>query len=399
MRLRATLLTLAFCLLSAPGLCDTIVLRNGESLNGRITSESLRFQTGFGAVELEKEFLYRIVFESEGTLSCTVSTVHNDSLPARLTDTRIGLKPVYGDAFEVETTRIKKIDFETPRQTEQRDTALFFLFDGSRFSGRLDRQAVDIETGQETLRIALFHLSRLEITDTIESSVTAKLTDGSVIKGRLVQERLGVLPDSFHGVSVCAGTVEAVQFKVKRYQPSGFPHASFGVLDADSDGVADEDDRCPDTPCGAVVDDDGCQRPDDIDGDGVADAGDACPGSPAGVAVNEKGCWELAPVFFKIDSYAIEKKYRPALDELAEAMNANAEIRLSIVGHTDVTGPGGYNERLSLMRASAIKQYLVQKGVAPNRLAVSGKGATTPMTDDASDQGRALNRRVELIPK
>jgi OmpA-OmpF porin, OOP family len=67
------------------------------------------------------------------------------------------------------------------------------------------------------------------------------------------------------------------------------------------------------------------------------------------------------------------------------------------MGYTDSIGSDAYNEKLSQRRAEAVKQYLVQKGVDPSRIAVRGLGKTNPVATNATAEGRAENRRVEII--
>jgi OmpA-OmpF porin, OOP family len=66
------------------------------------------------------------------------------------------------------------------------------------------------------------------------------------------------------------------------------------------------------------------------------------------------------------------------------------------VGHTDSTGAAGYNQKLSNRRAEAVKAYLVSKGIESNRIYTEGKGLTQPVADNATREGRAKNRRVEV---
>jgi OOP family OmpA-OmpF porin len=175
-------------------------------------------------------------------------------------------------------------------------------------------------------------------------------------------------------------------------------------LDGDGDGVPDGIDQCPDTPVGVSVNAAGC--PIDSDGDGVPDGIDQCPNTPAGREVDVVGC----PVLFAVaqaplvlrgvnfetgrsaltpDSYAI-------LDDVAASLLAQSEVRVEIGGHTDNTGSRATNARLSLERAQAVKAYLAQQGVAPARMEVKGYGPDSPVATNATVDGRARNRRVEL---
>jgi OOP family OmpA-OmpF porin len=66
------------------------------------------------------------------------------------------------------------------------------------------------------------------------------------------------------------------------------------------------------------------------------------------------------------------------------------------IGHTDSIGSNAYNQKLSLRRASAVKAYLVSKGIEANRIYTEGKGETQPVADNRTKEGRAKNRRVEI---
>lgn len=104
----------------------------------------------------------------------------------------------------------------------------------------------------------------------------------------------------------------------------------------------------------------------------------------------------LRGVNFDFNKSDIRPDSRPILDEAAEILRANPEVRISIEGHTDATGSDAYNERLSVRRGEAVFRYLVNRGVAPERMEVIGYGESRPVADNATEQGRAQNRRVEL---
>jgi outer membrane protein OmpA-like peptidoglycan-associated protein len=72
---------------------------------------------------------------------------------------------------------------------------------------------------------------------------------------------------------------------------------------------------------------------------------------------------------------------------------------VQIVGHTDNVGPSAYNQRLSEQRADSIKVYLVKSGVDPAKIAILGVGERIPLADNATREGRARNRRVEIMFK
>ncbi len=104
----------------------------------------------------------------------------------------------------------------------------------------------------------------------------------------------------------------------------------------------------------------------------------------------------LQPIYFKIDRKRVRHAFRPALDRLAGFLKKHEEIRLvRISGHADPTGSPAWNAKLSLLRAEAVKAYLVAQGVEPDRLYPSGEGCEHPViAEDVSEDGLARDRRV-----
>jgi OOP family OmpA-OmpF porin len=103
-----------------------------------------------------------------------------------------------------------------------------------------------------------------------------------------------------------------------------------------------------------------------------------------------------ADTFFDFDKATIKPEGRQILDQVAsQAASINLETLIA-TGHTDSTGPEAYNQKLSERRANAVKDYLVGKGVPADRIYVEGKGETSPVASNATREGRAQNRRVEI---
>jgi len=166
-------------------------------------------------------------------------------------------------------------------------------------------------------------------------------------------------------------------------------------IDSDADGVADHRDECPNTPQQAKVDSKGC--PLDSDADSVPDFQDKCPGTPEGASVNAAGCW-IAGVKFATDSAAIQDQYRSNLNEVLDLLRSSPGLHLEIQGHTDSVGSAEYNQQLSERRAQAVREYLVERGINPERLEAVGYGESQPTASNETGAGRAENRRVQLEP-
>jgi len=173
--------------------------------------------------------------------------------------------------------------------------------------------------------------------------------------------------------------------------------AAAAPLDSDGDGVPDDIDQCPNTPPGMAVDEVGC--PLDSDGDGVTDDKDLCPETPLGTAVDSTGCaiqYTLSGVAFGLDSAELSDDGKKSLDTVADRMNSQPDISITIEGHTDSLGAAEYNKALSKRRANSVKSYLEGQGIAAERLTAVGKGEEDPLASNDTEEGRAANRRVVL---
>jgi outer membrane protein OmpA-like peptidoglycan-associated protein len=120
----------------------------------------------------------------------------------------------------------------------------------------------------------------------------------------------------------------------------------------------------------------------------------------AGVKEDERGLvlTLTGSVLFEFDKAELLPTASRRLDAVADALNAQPEGQeLVVEGYTDSVGPEGYNVQLSVARAESVRDFLVQKGVDPQRICVEGYGESSPVADNRSPEGRANNRRVEIV--
>jgi OOP family OmpA-OmpF porin len=205
-------------------------------------------------------------------------------------------------------------------------------------------------------------------------------------------------------------------------------------LDSDGDGVVDGLDKCPGTPAGRKVNAEGCEL--DSDGDGVVDGLDKCPGTPAGRKVDANGCeldtdgdglvdgvdkcptvfaktpdgcppppppapkpLVLEGVNFDNDEATLRPDAIGILERAAIALKEWGNVKVEIAGHTDAKASDDYNQALSERRANTVREFLISKGIAADRLTAKGYGESQPIADNGTEEGRAQNRRVEMVPQ
>ena len=184
--------------------------------------------------------------------------------------------------------------------------------------------------------------------------------------------------------------------------------------DNDRDGILDITDACPihAEDIDDFQDQDGCPDPDN-DADGILDTNDKCPMVPENMNGTEDtdGCPDQIlivtcdkldlggeSVYFDTDKAIIQARSFPLLDRIVETLKTYPDItRIRIEGHTDSRGSDTYNQDLSQRRVDAVRDYLIGKGTAPTRLEARGYGEIKPIADNMTTEGRAQNRRVEVI--
>lgn len=187
--------------------------------------------------------------------------------------------------------------------------------------------------------------------------------------------------------------------------------------DNDQDGVPDKEDECPNQSedFDQFDDDDGCPEFDN-DKDGVPDVVDKCPmvaedndnyedddGCPeegpgnATVEITDSQLLLSSKIYFDYNKSDIKEVSYEILDKVAETLINNPDIiHVSVEGHTDNEGTESYNVQLSEDRARAVVEYLIGKSVEKERLSYKGLGFSSPKASNTTEEGRAINRRVEF---
>ncbi len=205
------------------------------------------------------------------------------------------------------------------------------------------------------------------------------------------------------------------------------PTPKLQIVDTDGDGVMDELDKCPGTPKGVAVDGSGCPLPEpkapqikiiketipmsfdnnecpikidgpDRDRDGVEDDVDQCPNTPCDFTVDSKGCPVKANlrIHFETDKARITAHSTQLVERFADFLVTNKGSLVHIVGHTDWRASDNYNMILSKKRSQSVRDALIELGVSASRLSTEGKGESEPMATNKTEEGMALNRRIEV---
>ena len=205
----------------------------------------------------------------------------------------------------------------------------------------------------------------------------------------------------------CGAAVESVQRDTLTNAPSATQlRARAEAVDRDGDGLLDADDSCPDEP-GLVPD--GCPIR-DSDDDRVLDTEDRCPRERETVNGFEDadGCpdelpSELAELVGVVEGVPFDwqkRRLKPsaykALDHLVDVLRRYPDVRIAIEAHSAMMGRY-QRTRPTQKYADAVARYLIDQGIAADRLRAHGMGDAKPIADNKTSEGRAKNRRLELI--
>ncbi len=138
----------------------------------------------------------------------------------------------------------------------------------------------------------------------------------------------------------------------------------------------------------------------DSDVDSIADENDVCPGTPAGDLIDDSGCslfsGTIEGVEFLPGDYRLLGSSRTVLEELVSQLKSYPDVKLNLAGHTDNRGSAKQNLELSKQRVLAVVKFLVANGVQAERLRPFGFGESRPYYSNATEEGRMKNRRIEM---
>ncbi|MCH8500146.1 MAG: OmpA family protein [Marinobacter sp.] len=178
--------------------------------------------------------------------------------------------------------------------------------------------------------------------------------------------------DKFRDHQVQAGI--SLSLGNQRQRPSPAPQPAPVIVDSDGDGVPDHLDQCPDTPSSWAVDEVGCP-----------------------IMIPEVIRYDLPVTFASGAARFDDEANLSAVAALAELMQQNPGSRVQLLGHTDSVGSVEANQRLSEQRVLFVGTLLVNRhGIEPERIEAYGMGPAEPVADNATAEGRAMNRRVEI---
>lgn len=369
----------------------TLLTEENQSLKTQINEHSARYTKAQTALETAQSSAGQVTTLEEQiqtlTTQLTSSQTETGDLKTALEDAQARLaasgamEAEFTDAKATLTEQVQQLEALNLTKTDLESQLVIAAEENHALASEIEalktaneKLGTDLGAFKETLTTKESDLQRLT-----EESETLTLASNERISG--FEKQLDELQSSLN-----ATRQERDKFRL-------------AAQDSDKDGISDLDDQCPETAKDQKVGADGCEP--DTDKDGVADRLDLCPNSPAGGKPDEMGCQPeenvaLEGVTFEPGTDQLTGSSLGTLDKIADVLERHKKLKLEIAGHTDHTGPEGFNMALSSARAEAVKVYLTSKGINEERLKAKGYGPSMPVADNDTREGRAKNRRVEL---
>ena len=396
---------------AAQGRGDTVLLHNGDRLMGTVQNSYFALQSPYGQIIIKNDFLKRISLSAGQRLDANVKTVNNDLFNGTILNEDIQIELQTGASETLECRDIKLIMLDTSGPSYPISTTIFTTKNNDRFSGKLINSDLRLEADFMTTTYQAQDFNRIAFTGDEQKDAKVLLANGDIIEGVLKLDEILIGPDSTSRLAIAKSGLSSVQFNARKMVLKEYDRLAATEKDGDADGVYDHLDKCPDTPWGSKVDENGCPTgpvvsrsiskksdPLDEDNDGVLSPLDKCPHTPLEADVDQKGCWVAPDILFDFNSAKINPKYYRALDVIMAVLKKNPDLKIEIQGKTDNIGPESYNQMLSAKRARAVKKSMAGKGVDPQRLKAVGYGTAKNVAPNDTAAGRALNRRVDVVP-
>lgn len=402
-----------FLLLAGTGYSDTVLLRNGDELIGEIQNEYFVVRGSYSQIVVNKAFCKGITMDPDQMFKGSLQTMNNDFFTGIILNREIQILLTDETREIVNINDLNSLFFDISGPSRQVLTTIFTMENGDRFSGKLVNPEVEIQTESMTVKYGAAEINRIDFVSDAPNTVKMLLINREIILGKLLLDEIKIEPDSVAQLAADRAKFRSIQFNARKMLLKKYSNTT-SHKDGDRDGVPDDADTCRNTPWGNQVDENGCSRgkvvlklvtkPEitsaplaDKSRDGVPDFFDKRPQTPLVAGVDGGGSWITQDILFDFDSYLVKRSYYPVLDNIFAVLKKNPMLKIKIQGSADNIGAAEYNQILSEKRAQAVKKYLVEKGIEPERLKTVGYGSTRKAASNKTAAGRALNRRTDFL--
>jgi outer membrane protein OmpA-like peptidoglycan-associated protein len=389
------ILTVFMVIFPALARADIVYVKDDDRLYGSIQTPAFTVQTPYGKVRVNYSFLKRIEYKHGSIGRWVIETINNDHFSGALLNDSIRFKQEDKNQKTIKKEQINRMQREIQGSSRQITTTIFTMQNGDRFCGTFLNSGLEMTMNYMTKFIQTTEINRIEFKKDYSSNTKILLKNGDLLEGTLKQNQFRLMPSAASGLSVLKSNLKSIQFNAPKLvlrESSGSLQAE---KDSDGDGIPDYADLCMDTPTGVTVGVDGCARRSHQARTAAPNKINDHQKDPENLMTAESD--QIPKILFDFDRAELKPQYYAVLDETALMLSRHPQTKVEIHGHTDNIGTEEYNQYLSERRAQVVEQYLVQKGIAEERLVTKGFGFTINAASNQNGAGRALNRRAEIL--
>ena len=391
---------------TAPSSADLIVMKNGDRVFGKIQNQYFALYSPYGQIVCGYDFLKTITFDENIPAQGSFQSINNDRFSGTILIDNFNINLEDGQQRSISRSFIKRIQIDTQGPSYSIMTVIVTMLNNDKFSAKLITEDFEVNADYMVELIQRDSINRIEMPLYGRGNAKILLNNGDLISAELLAEQIAVSPDAIGELTLDKSTIRSIQLNAGKMVLKEYHTLSASDRDSDGDGIPDDRDKCPNSPWGFAVDENGCStdanlakggNPFDSDHDGVLNGMDRCADTPSGVPVDSRGCSLIKPVFFEFDRHNLQRIFFSDLDFFVSMLTQNPAMKIQIQGHTDNLGPPEYNKDLSEQRAKEVKLYLTNNGIDPARISIIGYGFTRNKASNATASGREQNRRAEIV--
>lgn len=367
-------------LLLSPSLlpADLIVIKTGDRFFGKIQNRHFALDSSNGQIVFQNDFLKTISFDANNPGRATFISINNDRFSGSVLNDKFDIVLENGELKSIKKSHVERLRIDTRGPSHKIITGIFSMENNDKFSGKLLNPELKINADYMLKLIKSDAINRIEFLHGEPNDVKILLSNGNLIRGDLYNEEFEVLPEVIGRFTLGKQGLRSIQLNAPKMVLKEFHSLPESDRDSDGDGVADDADKCPNSPWGSEIDQNGCPK-------------------DTNLAMGTGPLKRSTPVFFEFDKYNLQARYHSHLDNIVSTLKAIPSMNIQIQGHTDNIGTPEYNMSLSEKRAREVKRYIINKSIDESRITTIGYGATKNNATNATPDGRAQNRRVEIV--
>jgi len=229
---------------------DLIVMKNGDRLFGKIQNQFFALDSPYGKIVIKYDFIKKLTLDENKPPAVSFQSINNDTFSGVLLIDEVQIRSDSGQQESINTKSIKLLRIESRRPSYKITTAIFTMKNNDKFSGKFLSADLTINSGYMEKLIGSETMSRIEMNSGEQGDVRILLNSGDIITGKLLEDQFQVAPDVIGQLTIDKSKLSSIQFNAQKMVLNEYSKLSQSEMDSDGDGIANQLDKCPNSPPG-----------------------------------------------------------------------------------------------------------------------------------------------------